>query len=103
MGTYPREMLQAAKKQSQNGNYEFLYSTNGFLLKFPKSVAGMSSTFFSHSKGTRIGMVSFARSNWDTREDDSQVGEDRDAGPRGRRKAGWLMEVAWLAARCTGK
>lgn len=51
----------------------------------------MRGKFFSHSKGTRIGVVSFARRNQGTREDDSQVGEEemQGQGVRGRQAGSW--------------
>lgn len=60
----------------------------------------MCGKFFSHFKGTRIGVVSFARRNQGTREDDSQVGEEeiQGQGERGRqagscRWPGWQQGV----------
>lgn len=51
----------------------------------------MSGDFFSHSEGTRIGVVGFARRNWGTREDDSQVGEEemQGQGEEGRQVGSW--------------
>lgn len=90
------------KSKVTNGNYVFLSSTNGFQLRLSMA-AGMRGKLFSHYKRTRIGVVTLQRETEAPGKTAAFQAGRRGVGVRGGRKAGWLVEMAWLAAGCARK